>query len=355
MIDGNKIGLFIKELRTENNMSQYDLADLIPIDRSVVSKWERGETNPPIDKIVILCNIFKVDVDELISGERKTVENKVEHENNLIKFLLNQDIKYKKLKYSLVAMIIIALLAIFMLLTYYFLETHDTEKVYRLYGYSDNYQIENGLLVITREKSYIKLGAITRKEDTNDKSYDISFYYRKDNEDIIIYEGDSDYLLSDRYGYNAVLNRVNLDEIKNNLYIKVNEEEIKLNLTQEYRNDNYILDDWEKVLDKEINIDNNLIIDVDKIKKEFECSGNMCRKVFNDFSISYDDIFRTLYIKNNEFKILYDSKINKFSYENIKNKFDISNNEMICNLGKCENYKEIYYKYYENIIKKYLK
>ena len=355
MIDGNKIGLFIKELRTENNMSQYDLADLIPIDRSVVSKWERGEANPPIDKIVILCNIFKVDVDELISGERKTVENKVEHENNLIKFLLHQDIKYKKLKYSLVAMIIIALLAIFMLLTYYFLETHDTEKVYRLYGYSDNYQIENGLLVITREKSYIKLGAITRKEDTNNKSYDISFYYRKDNEDIIIYEGDSDYLLSDRYGYNAVLNRVNIDEIKNNLYIKVNEEEIKLNLTQEYRNDNYILDDWEKVLDKEINIDNNLIIDVDKIKKEFECNDIICRKETDDNILMYNISDRVLHIKNSFLKILYDSKINKFSYEDTENKFDISNNEIICNLGNCENYKEIYNKYYENIIKKYLK
>lgn len=355
MIDGNKIGLFIKELRTENNMSQYDLADLIPIDRSVVSKWERGEANPPIDKIVILCNIFKVDVDELISGERKTVENKVEHENNLIKFLLNQDIKYKKLKYSLVAMIIIALLAIFTLLTYYFLETHDTEKVYRLYGYSDNYQIENGLLVITREKSYIKLGAITRKEDTNDKSYDISFYYRKDNEDIIIYEGDSDYLLSDRYGYNAVLNRVNLDEIKNNLYIKVNEEEIKLNLTQEYRNDNYILEDWSEVLGNEVNIDNDIEIDIDKIKKEFECNGIICRKVFEDFTLSYDEVLNNLYIRNSIFKILYDSNTAKFNYNSDTMKFDIINNQLICNFGNCENYKEIYNKYYENVIKNYLK
>ena len=82
-MDVEKIGLFIKKLRTDRKMSQYDLADLIPIDRSVVSKWERGEVLPPVDKMKILCDIFDITVDELISGELKTNENEKAHQTNL--------------------------------------------------------------------------------------------------------------------------------------------------------------------------------------------------------------------------------------------------------------------------------
>ena len=45
-MDLSKIGLFIKELRKENKMSQQNLADMIPIDRTGLSKWENGETIP---------------------------------------------------------------------------------------------------------------------------------------------------------------------------------------------------------------------------------------------------------------------------------------------------------------------
>ena len=41
-MDAYKTGQFIKKLRTERNLSQYQLADLIPITRHAVSKWERG-------------------------------------------------------------------------------------------------------------------------------------------------------------------------------------------------------------------------------------------------------------------------------------------------------------------------
>ena len=83
----NKTGEFIRKLRSDNKMSQNDLAEMIPIDRSVISKWERGEATPPIDKMKILCKIFHVTIDELISGEFKTKENEEEHENNLFDFL----------------------------------------------------------------------------------------------------------------------------------------------------------------------------------------------------------------------------------------------------------------------------
>lgn len=41
MIDAKKIGNFIAQLRKEKNITQNDLADLMPIGRTAISKWER--------------------------------------------------------------------------------------------------------------------------------------------------------------------------------------------------------------------------------------------------------------------------------------------------------------------------
>ena len=39
-MDINKFGLFIKKLRVDNGLTQEELAQKIPIDRTAVSKWK---------------------------------------------------------------------------------------------------------------------------------------------------------------------------------------------------------------------------------------------------------------------------------------------------------------------------
>ena len=56
----------IKELRTENKIRQEQLADLCNVKQSCVSKWERGETLPDAEMIIVLCDIFKVSADFLL-------------------------------------------------------------------------------------------------------------------------------------------------------------------------------------------------------------------------------------------------------------------------------------------------
>ena len=94
-MDLNKIGLFIKELRKEKKMSQQQLADKIPIDRTGLSRWENGDVLPPVDKMKLLCEIFDISVDELLSGERSTIINKSTHQKKLFDYLISQDSKYK--------------------------------------------------------------------------------------------------------------------------------------------------------------------------------------------------------------------------------------------------------------------
>ena len=65
-----KIGKFICDLRKEKNLSQYQLADMIPISRQAVSKWERGITIPDSLVLIKLSEIFDVSINEILAGER---------------------------------------------------------------------------------------------------------------------------------------------------------------------------------------------------------------------------------------------------------------------------------------------
>lgn len=59
----------IYQFRTEQNMSQLDLADALEVSRQSVSKWETGTAVPELDKLVKMAKLFGVTLDELVSGE----------------------------------------------------------------------------------------------------------------------------------------------------------------------------------------------------------------------------------------------------------------------------------------------
>ena len=57
----------ITHLRIVNNISQEQLANELNVTRQSVSKWESGESMPQIDKVLELCELFKITADELIN------------------------------------------------------------------------------------------------------------------------------------------------------------------------------------------------------------------------------------------------------------------------------------------------
>lgn len=59
----------IYRFRTEQNMSQLDLADALEVSRQSVSKWETGAAVPELDKLIKMAKLFGVTLDELVSGE----------------------------------------------------------------------------------------------------------------------------------------------------------------------------------------------------------------------------------------------------------------------------------------------
>ena len=64
-----KIGKFIADCRKEKELTQEQLAEKLYITDRAVSKWERGLSLPDADKMLELCDILDINVNELLNGE----------------------------------------------------------------------------------------------------------------------------------------------------------------------------------------------------------------------------------------------------------------------------------------------
>ncbi|MEE0945175.1 MAG: phosphoglucosamine mutase [Clostridia bacterium] len=60
------IGEKITKLRMNTDISQEQLAEKISVSRQSVSKWEMDQAIPHIDKVLQLCELFKISTDELL-------------------------------------------------------------------------------------------------------------------------------------------------------------------------------------------------------------------------------------------------------------------------------------------------
>lgn len=64
------IGEKLFELRREKNLSQEEVADKLNVSRQTVSKWETNQSVPDFDKIMPLCELYGVGVEELLTGKK---------------------------------------------------------------------------------------------------------------------------------------------------------------------------------------------------------------------------------------------------------------------------------------------
>ena len=73
-MDQIKIGKFIASCRKEEGMTQAELAEKLGISDRAVSKWETGKSMPDSGIMLELCGFLKINVNELLSGERIMAE-----------------------------------------------------------------------------------------------------------------------------------------------------------------------------------------------------------------------------------------------------------------------------------------
>jgi len=71
-MDQKKIGIFLKKLRKEKEITQEQLAEKLNVSARTVSRWETGSNLPDISLLVDIADFYNVDVREIIEGERKS-------------------------------------------------------------------------------------------------------------------------------------------------------------------------------------------------------------------------------------------------------------------------------------------
>ena len=59
----------LQELRKQKGLTQEELAEMLFVSRTAVSKWESGRGMPNIDSLKAIAKFFSVTIDELLSCE----------------------------------------------------------------------------------------------------------------------------------------------------------------------------------------------------------------------------------------------------------------------------------------------
>ena len=97
-MDQVKIGKFIAECRKKEKLTQMQLAEKLNITDRAISKWETGRAMPDSSIMLELCDILKISVNDLLSGEVVTMDNyNKELDNNLLDMIKQKEQADKRL------------------------------------------------------------------------------------------------------------------------------------------------------------------------------------------------------------------------------------------------------------------
>ena len=95
-----KIGEFISSQRRKNNLTQAALAEKLGITDRAVSKWERGKGLPDASLMLDLCEILGITVNELLNGEKISMENNNQKNEQILLEMANELEKKNKTLWS---------------------------------------------------------------------------------------------------------------------------------------------------------------------------------------------------------------------------------------------------------------
>jgi len=107
----SNISNILKDLRTQKQIFQKQVANDLKIETNTYGSWERGNTEPPIDMLIALAKYFNVPVDYLIGNANEDsiiiIQNELsEDENYLIDLVRQLDMKDKSTIYELTELMV---------------------------------------------------------------------------------------------------------------------------------------------------------------------------------------------------------------------------------------------------------
>ena len=73
----------LQELRKSKGITQEELAEVLHVSRTAISKWESGRGYPSIDSLKELSRYFSVTIDDLLSSEKVLLIAEFENRSNI--------------------------------------------------------------------------------------------------------------------------------------------------------------------------------------------------------------------------------------------------------------------------------
>lgn len=134
----------LQTLRKQKKLSQEQLADMLDVTRQSVSKWESGTTYPEMDKLIMLCKIFKCSLDDLTNDEITDLNISGKREgpqNNFLRGILDiltktvymfKAMNFKQIICCIVSMFILALILLIFKIPFSLVEEGFRDVIYSL-------------------------------------------------------------------------------------------------------------------------------------------------------------------------------------------------------------------------------
>ena len=132
-MDQIKIGKFIASMRKEQSMTQRQLADVLNISDKTVSKWECGNGMPEVALMLPLCEVLRINVNELLSGERLDgADYQRKAEENMMELVREREESKKKIILAVVVCVLTILSGVTIILVSGLLEASGLPDAARL-------------------------------------------------------------------------------------------------------------------------------------------------------------------------------------------------------------------------------
>ena len=374
----------IYNIRKKRDITQKELADLIGVSDRTISKWENGSTVPDLETIKKLCNELGISPDSIVKSEKNYKDRLQDFKRMVGKFL----------NYILKNIFLISFIVVFILLLAYFINNYNTIRIYNLTYESKNITFKDGYFFKTKVLNIITINNINlEKINYEPTSTKIELYTYLNGDKHIIYESDTlnNIYIEESKSYSDLLTKDVIENIKNNLYIKIYTTDIdnnnysyesKLILKQKLNNNKLCYKEYIKEQNKKIEdlgLQNPFLVlkengsNMDSTKPVVE-SDNSINKL-ESLGFTYDGktktytkvdedggvieycpnmeiLKRVININDKRFSIIYTINHKKISYRIVVNndkeivllKYFIDTKTSKCLIGDCKNYqKEIDY------------
>ena len=111
-----KLSENIVVLRHQNKMSQSALAEKLYVTPQAVSRWERGETEPDIETIKKLAEVFNATLEDVINGPESALKDVIKNKIHLGYMISSLVMVIVSVVFSILSFLDIAVLAFFIVL-----------------------------------------------------------------------------------------------------------------------------------------------------------------------------------------------------------------------------------------------